>query len=83
MSNATLEYLSKSMNSNVLVSVKANYWLRGILRSFDQHLNLVMDNVEAIFTSEEGSENQILKIGKRVLIRGDNIVAISSPNLLK
>lgn len=83
MSNATLEYLSKSMNTNVLVSVKANYWLRGILRSFDQHLNLVMDNVEAIFASEEGSENQILKIGKRVLIRGDNVVAISSPNLLK
>ncbi len=81
MSNATLEYLSRSMNTNVLVSVKANFWLRGILRSFDQHLNLIMDEVEAIIAAEEESENHVIRIGKRVLIRGDNVVAISSPNI--
>lgn len=70
--------MGERINSKVLVSVKANCWLRGILRTFDQHLNLIMDNVEELSANSATAESKVLKVGKRVLVRGDNVVVISA-----
>jgi len=75
-----MRYLTKSMNTNILVSLKNGIFVRGILRSYDNHLNLILDNVEEIYTSPDGEVKQN-KIGKRVLIRGDNVIAISTPKI--
>lgn len=78
MPSVAVEYLMKSIDSNVLVSLRANYWLRGILKTFDQHLNIIIDNVEEISTPKSPNEEQeVVRLGKRVFVRGDNIVAIS------
>lgn len=58
----------------VLVKVKGGKEFRGILRSYDQHLNVVLDNTEEI----EGDNRRLLG---RVLIRGDNIVIVSPAKL--
>ena len=78
--SSAMRYLSKSMNTNILVSLKNGIFIRGILRSYDNHLNLILDNAEEIFTTPEG-ENVQNRIGKRVLIRGDNVIAISTPKI--
>lgn len=45
--------------------------MRGRLRSFDAHLNIVLDNAE-----EETDQGEWRKLGT-VLIRGENVVVIS------
>ncbi len=80
MSNA-MQYLTRNMNGNVLVSLKNGSWVRGILRAFDNHLNLIVDNAEEMYhvQTSEGVQLKTTRLGKRILIRGDTVVAISTP----
>jgi len=70
VSDAAQRLLSENLGKIVLVKLRGGKLLRGSLKSFDQHLNIVLDNAEAV--SEESSE----KLGK-VIIRGENVIFIS------
>jgi len=63
--------LIESIGSIVLVKLKGNREVRGKLKSFDQHLNIVLEDAEEI--RENGS---LRKLGT-IVIRGDNVVLIS------
>lgn len=65
------DWLSESLNKNVLVELKGNMSVRGTLKAFDVHMNVVLENAESL---ENG--NPKTKYGK-VLLRGDNILLIS------
>jgi len=67
---STVEVLRDSLDKQVLVKLKGGKEVRGILKSFDQHLNLVLVN------AEEGREGHVRSLGI-VLVRGDNVVFIS------
>ncbi|MEM0084961.1 MAG: LSm family protein [Candidatus Methanomethylicia archaeon] len=67
---ATSEVLSKSLGGMVYVKLKGEKIIRGLLKSFDQHLNLVLENAEEI------EENSTKSLGT-LIIRGDNIILIS------
>ena len=69
--NRPLDTLGKALNNPVIIKLKYNKEFRGILKSFDMHMNLVLDEAEEL---EDGEV--IRKLGI-VLIRGDNIVYIS------
>jgi small nuclear ribonucleoprotein len=56
----------------VLLRLRNNKTIQGSLIDFDIHMNLTLDNAEDI------SEEKHLNLGK-VLLRGDNILAISLP----
>jgi small nuclear ribonucleoprotein len=73
--SSAMRYLAKSMNGSVLVILKNGVYVRGILKSYDNHLNLILDNAEEIM------EGNAKKLGKRVLIRGDNVIAISTQKI--
>ncbi|MCR6623345.1 MAG: RNA-binding protein [Candidatus Verstraetearchaeota archaeon] len=70
----TSEVLAKSLGGMVYVKLKGEKVIRGLLRSFDQHLNLVLENAEEV----EGNNTKTLGT---LIIRGDNIILISPVSL--
>ncbi len=63
--------LHESLGTIVLIKLKGNHSVRGKLKSYDQHLNIVLDDAEEI--REDGSTR---KLGT-IVIRGDTVVLIS------
>ncbi|MFX1297563.1 MAG: LSM domain-containing protein [Promethearchaeota archaeon] len=76
MMNKPLELLSKSLDMRVLIKLKGGRELRGKLRGFDQHMNLVLEDAEEVRKGEEGEV--ILNVGT-IIVRGDNVIIISPP----
>ncbi len=63
--------LAESIGQLVLVRLRGGKALRGKLKSYDMHLNIVLDDAE-----EELSDGSWRKLGT-VLIRGENIIMVS------
>lgn len=73
MSEMTTKILEESLGKVVLVQLRGSKSLRGELKGFDQHLNLVLRDAEEIKDSEN-----VKKLGV-IIVRGDNVVIISPP----
>ena len=73
--NRTLEILDKALDKRVIIKLKYNKEFRGILKGFDQHLNLILENTEEVVNFEE---QKIKNLGK-IILRGDSVVMISPP----
>jgi small nuclear ribonucleoprotein len=73
MSEMTTKILEESLGKTVLVRLKGGKSLRGKLRGFDQHLNLVLEETEDTSDTEKSK-----KLGS-IIVRGDNVVIISPP----
>lgn len=68
--------ISTLMNNNKLKEIslrlRNNKTVSGILKDFDIHMNLTLDNAQEI------TEGESVKLGT-ILLRGDNILSISLP----
>jgi len=64
--------MNNSKDKVVLLRMRNTKTIQGTLKEFDIHMNLTLEDAEEI--SDEKPE----KLGK-ILIRGDNILAISIP----
>ncbi len=64
--------MNNSKDKIVLLRMKNSKTVQGKLKNFDIHMNLTLENAEDI------SDEKSVKIGT-VLIRGDNILAVSIP----
>jgi len=64
--------MTNSKDKVVLLRLRNNKTVQGVLKDFDIHMNLTMENAEDV------SEDNKKQLGK-VLLRGDNILAISLP----
>ncbi len=73
MSEMTTQILEESLGKIVLVRLKGGKSLRGKLKGFDQHLNLVLEETEDTTDAEN-----LKKLGI-IIVRGDNVVIISPP----
>lgn len=73
MSEMTTQILHESLGKIVLVRLKGGKSLRGRLKGFDQHLNIVLEETENTTDSDN-----IEKLGV-LIVRGDNVVIISPP----
>jgi len=64
--------MSNSKGKVVLLRLRNTKTIQGVLQDFDIHMNLTLHDAEDI--SEEKHE----KLGK-ILLRGDNLLAVSLP----
>jgi len=73
MSEMTTEILEQNLGKMVIVRLKGGRSLRGKLKGFDQHLNLVIEETE-----DTTSVENVKRLGL-IIVRGDNVVLISPP----
>jgi small nuclear ribonucleoprotein len=71
MAETAHKLLAESLGNLVLVKLKGNKEVRGLLKSYDQHMNLVLSDSEEIQSDGGGK-----KMGT-IVIRGDNVILIS------
>ena len=62
--------LDQAKGKRVIIKLKGGEEITGMLKSFDQHLNIWLDD------ADENSTQAKRKLGD-VLVRGDNIILIS------
>ncbi len=73
-----MELLQNSIGSQVLVELKGRKKIKGKLRGFDQHLNLILEDAEEISYNPETDEQTVITVDT-VIVRGDNVVIVSPP----
>ncbi|MBP1449885.1 MAG: small nuclear ribonucleoprotein (Sm) [Thermoproteus sp.] len=62
--------LQDSIGKRVLVKLRDGYEIRGVLKSFDQHVNLLLEDAEEIV------DNNVFKRGA-MIVRGENVLFVS------
>jgi len=70
MADEISNLMNKNKHKSILLRLRNNKTVKGNLLDFDVHMNLTLENAEDI------SEDKSQKLGK-ILLRGDNILAIS------
>ncbi|MBS7651347.1 MAG: LSm family protein [Candidatus Bathyarchaeia archaeon] len=73
MSDIATKIFEESLNKVVLVQLKGGRNVRGRLYSYDQHMNLVIEDAEDVTETDKTK-----KLGT-LIVRGDNVVWISPP----
>ncbi len=73
-----MDLLQKSIGAQVLVELKGKKKLRGRLRGYDQHLNLILEDADEMSFDDE-AEQETIEVIKTVIVRGDNVVLVSPP----
>ncbi|MFX0051524.1 MAG: LSM domain-containing protein [Candidatus Hodarchaeota archaeon] len=88
MAQRPLDVLTAALNKTVILKVRGNREIRGILRSYDPHLNLFLEDAEMIHPpkpqqNEENDENTKeepeTEVLGNIILRGDNVILISPP----
>ena len=65
--------LERSIGKTVLIKLRGGRTIRGLLEGYDQHVNLVLKNVDDISNPEK-----TVNVGT-IVLRGDNVIMISPP----
>ena len=73
-----MELLQTSIGSQVLVELKGRKSIKGKLRGYDQHLNLILEDAEEITSDLETNEQTVTQVDT-VIVRGDNVILVSPP----
>lgn len=81
-----MDLIRLSLLEEVKVKLRGDRELKGILHAYDQHLNIVLGDVEETLTTVEIDDEtyeEIVKVTKRKMkylyVRGDGIILISPP----
>ncbi|VEU39186.1 unnamed protein product [Pseudo-nitzschia multistriata] len=81
-----LDLIRLSIDERVYVKCRGNRELRGRLHAYDQHLNMILGEVEETVTSteiDEETDEEIVKKQQRkvgmLFVRGDIVVLVSPP----
>ena len=70
MAQKPMDMLDQSLDQVVLIKLRGGREFRGVLRGYDIHMNLILDEAEEI-----AKENPLNL--ETAIIRGDNVVFIS------
>lgn len=80
-----LQFLRISIEDEVIIELKDNRTIRGILHSFDEHMNLLIGDSEETITRTEvnadGTKTKITEEPKHrqlLFVRGDTVIALAN-----
>jgi small nuclear ribonucleoprotein len=68
--DVTVQVLKENIGKKIMIKLKGDKVVKGILEKFDQHMNLVLSDA----TEYRGEESN--RLGN-LLLKGDNIIIIS------
>lgn len=71
MSNRPFDLLNDALGKEVLVILKGNNQVRGKLKAFDVHMNIVLEDASQIV------DGQLKTNFGKLMVRGDSIVMVS------
>lgn len=71
MNDRPFDLLNESLGKEVLVILKGDVQMRGTLKAFDIHMNLVLEEASKLVDGEMKT-----KYGK-VIVRGDSVIMVS------
>jgi len=81
-----LDLIQLSLDERVYVKMRNERELRGRLHAYDQHLNMILGEVEETVTSVEVDEEtyeEVYKTTRRnipmLFVRGDGVILVSPP----
>jgi len=81
-----LDLIRLSLCERITAKCRGGRTLKGVLHAYDQHLNMVLGEVEETLTQTEVNEEtfeEIVKTTKRnidlLFVRGDSVILISPP----
>ncbi|KAI8823769.1 Lsm3 protein-like protein [Fimicolochytrium jonesii] len=81
-----LDLVRLSLDERVYVKMRGDRELRGKLHAYDQHMNMVMGDVEESITVVDVNEvtfDEAVRIVKRshemLFVRGDSVILVSPP----
>ena len=66
-----LDILNKSRDKKVIIELKNGKQIRGVLKAFDIHINIVLEG------AEEYQDNELKRKLGSAFIRGDTIILVS------
>ena len=84
MSGRPLDVLEASLDEEVTVRLKGGTVYEGRLGGYDQHLNLVLERPALVRAGQDGGAAGLEETpdteadGETVIIRGDNLVSITT-----
>ncbi|GBF87768.1 U6 snRNA-associated protein [Raphidocelis subcapitata] len=81
-----LDLIRLSLDERIYVKLRGEREIRGRLHAYDQHLNMILGDVEETMTTVEIDDEtyeEIIKTQKRTIpflfVRGDGVILISPP----
>ncbi|PAV82066.1 hypothetical protein WR25_11106 [Diploscapter pachys] len=81
-----LDLIRLSLDERVYVKMRSDREIHGKLHAFDQHLNMILSNVEEIVTTTEVDEESFEEIYRQtkrsipmLFVRGDAVILVSPP----
>ncbi|KAH6569681.1 hypothetical protein BASA50_002123 [Batrachochytrium salamandrivorans] len=81
-----LDLVRLSLDERIYVKMRGDRELRGKLHAYDQHMNMVLGEVEESITvvnlDENGNEEStqtVMKAYEMLFVRGDGVILVSPP----
>ncbi|ORX74777.1 Sm-like ribonucleo protein [Linderina pennispora] len=82
-----LDLVRLSLDERIYVKLRGDRELRGRLHAYDQHLNMVLGEVEETITiaevSDESAASTVRTVNRKVpmlFVRGDGVILVSPPS---
>ncbi|KAJ3053604.1 U4/U6-U5 snRNP complex subunit lsm3 [Rhizophlyctis rosea] len=84
--NEPLDLVRLSLDERIFVKMRGDRELKGRLHAYDQHMNLVLGDVEEVITVVdimEGTDEEVVRLVRRnhemLFVRGDGVILVAPP----